>query len=95
MQSLTYQNCLEYWNIYLRYYDNTEDFVYGLVASQSGIMPYIKRIDKFINLKFNTFIPQACNVYYLFNSKPSLEEFSLTCKNLMLYLKQQSIANDF
>jgi hypothetical protein len=93
MQSLTYQNCLEYWNIYINY--NTEDFVCGIVSTPTEILPYIRRKDKYFNLKFNTIIPQTCNVYYLFKSIPSLEEFSLTCKNLMLYLKQQSISQDF
>ena len=95
MQSLTYDLCLDYWNRYKKFYYDSDQFVYGIVATPNGILPYIKRIDRFFSWKLNTYIPQACNVYYLFKSLPSPEEFSINCKNLMLYVKQQSISQDF
>ena len=92
--SITYQECIDYWNGKQVYFNGS--CIYGIVAdSNYEINPYIQHKDSSFSFSFNTPTLIYKYTYMFFKKIPSQDEFSRYYKDFLSYLKLSDINKDF
>ena len=92
--SITYQECIDYWNEKQVYFNGS--CIYGIVAdAHYEINPYIQHKDSSFSFSFNTPTLIYKYTYMFFKKIPSQDEFSRYYKDFLSYLKLSDINKDF